>query len=181
MSACIGRRSVNPKGIDRPALFAFPGKRNTPSACFQNRQNQKGPQTFQRKKLPSINKGKHAFQRPKSLLGVSPATRITMSAAILASKNHIAPCQSMVLTGFYRGFLSGSWPYSRNSSQPEPACLGWEKKSSRNPTARINRANNFDTPRSDSHPARIAPQATPNTPPRMEGRRTDFSTRPFFR
>ena len=51
-SAYIGRRSVSSKGIDRPALFAFPGKRNTPSACFQNRQNQKGLHTFQRKKLP---------------------------------------------------------------------------------------------------------------------------------
>ena len=34
LSACIGRRSVNSKGIDRPALFVFPGKRNTPSVCF---------------------------------------------------------------------------------------------------------------------------------------------------
>ena len=46
--------------------------------------------------IPSINKGKHAFQRPKALLGWRPAMRITMSAAILASKNRIAPCQSMV-------------------------------------------------------------------------------------
>ena len=99
---------------------------------------------FNLKIIPSINKGKHAFQRPKSALGCvlgfgvrqhayilrpcqpqfmlagrsqgvfrerkllltrrtrqlgwRPATRITMSAEILASKNRIAPCQSMVIS-----------------------------------------------------------------------------------
>jgi hypothetical protein len=51
MSASFGRRSVSSKGIDRPALFPFPEKRNTPSTRFQNEQNQKRPWTFQGEKL----------------------------------------------------------------------------------------------------------------------------------